>query len=231
MQTPNRWLWGLFVGAFAAAPGAAQAGAWSADDQTIVGAALGERKQGRYYEADLYHEQALTARFGLVGQARLDSADLYEPSGWRGDGQAAIKWSVLSSGQTALALQGGALWSHEPSAACDGLGAEARALAGRSVGDVFVNIEAAYRAQDGGCHRGRYDLSIGWRPATNWLGLGQVFVDRDLSLGENGQQTVKLQLSAVSFVSKLGGLQLGYRAGLGQAAGDNALVLGWWSRK
>jgi hypothetical protein len=96
---------------------------------------------------------------------------------------------------------------------------------------MFVNIEAAYRAQDGGCHRGRYDLTVGWRPATTWLGLGQVFVDRDLSLGENGQQTVKLQLSAVSFLSGTSGVQLGYRAGIGEAAGDNALVLGWWSRK
>ncbi len=219
------------VGALAAAPGTAKAGAWSADNETIVGLVAGERDQGRYYEADVYHERALPGRFGLIGQIHLDAADLYGPSGSGADGQGSIKWSVLNSGQTALALQGGAIWSYEPSAACDGWGAEARALAGRSTGDVFVNVEAAYRTQEQGCHRGRYDLSIGWRPTTNWLGLGQVFVDRDLSLGENGQQTIKLQLSAVGFVSDAGGMQLGYRVGIGEAAGDHAIVLGWWSRK
>ncbi|HWA22520.1 MAG TPA: hypothetical protein VG735_09020 [Caulobacterales bacterium] len=212
-------------------PSAAKAGAWSAEKQTIGSIAYGERDDRSFVEADLYQERQVAPRWGIVSQTHADISADYDPAGWRGEGLVGLKWSPVMPVNGAVAVQAGLTWTYEPSAACDGTGGEIRALAGRAWGNMFVNAEGAYRLRGSGCNHGRFDLTAGWRAGARWLILGQAFVDRDLSIGERGRQTEKVQLSATRFTDAGHGLQAGFRHGLGRDGGEMALVLGWWSAR
>jgi hypothetical protein len=212
-------------------PSAARAGAWSAENQTIGSIAYGDRETGRFIEADYYHERQFAPSLGLVAQTHADGAAVYDYAGWRGEQLLGLKWSPLKPERGAVAIQAALIWTYEPSAACEGGGAEIRALTGRAWGPLFVNAEGAYRLRGAGCDHGRFDLTAGWAAGARWLILGQAFIDRDLSIGERGRQTEKVQLSATRFTDAGHGLQAGFRHGLGKTGGEMALVLGWWSAR
>jgi hypothetical protein len=219
----------LFLGITVATPTTAHAGAWTADNQTISSISYGDRDTGSFAEADLFHERRVAERWSLIAQSHHDIAPDYGSSGWRGDALIGGKWAMWRPANGAVALQAGGNWTYEPTAACEGLGGEVRALAGRSWGALFVNAEGAYRIRSAGCEHGRFDLTAGWRPAGDWLFLGQAFVHRDLSLGDRGKQIEKIQLSATRLTAAGHGLQVGLRRGLGAARDEMALTIGWWS--
>ncbi len=231
MQAPNHLIRVLFLGIATAAPSAAHAGAWIAENQTISSIAYGDRDEGRYAEADIFHERKVAQRWSLIAQSHEDFASVYGSDGWRGEALIAGKWAAWRPAGGAIALQAGATWSYEPAAPCEGPGAEVRALAGKSFGRTFVNAEGAYRLRGANCDHGRFDLTAGWKPTEGWLILGQGFVDRDLSLGVGGKQTEKIQLSATRFTRGGQGVQIGFRRGLGGTRDEMALVLGLWRVK
>ena len=124
-------------------------------------------------------------------------------------------------------MQAGAVWRSDPSGECSETGAEARWLGGAAFGPEqrgFVNVEAAARSFDGGCQGGLYELSLGYRPNDEWMGMAQVFVD-----DSNGDdETVRAQLTLVRFGEDGRGLQVGVRARLDGDDAEPALVLGFW---
>jgi hypothetical protein len=231
MLAPNHLFRVLFLGVATAAPSAAHAGAWIAENQTISSIVYGDRDEGRFGEADLFYERRVAERGSVVAQSHQDVASVYGAEGWRGEALIGGKWAAWRTANGAVSLQTGATWTYEPAAACEGLGGEVRALAGRSWGRLFVNAEGAYRIRGPGCDHGRFDLTAGWRPVDGWLLLGQGFIDRDLSLGEGGRQTEKIQISAARLTRAGHGLQLGLRRGYGGARDEMALVLGLWRSK
>lgn len=97
----------------------------------------------------------------------------------------------------------------------------------RSVGETgFVNIEVAARALEGGCEGERLDLTAGFRPSENWLAMGQLFFDAP----REGDETVKAQLTLVSFTQSGRGIQVGLRARIDDGIEEPALVVALWGR-
>ncbi len=96
-----------------------------------------------------------------------------------------------------IAVQAGALWVSDPSEGCSEGGAKLRVLGGRSFsgGRGFFNAEGAVRALSGGCEGSRIDSTAGYRPAENWLAMGQVFVDSPVE----GDDSIKAQVTIVRF--------------------------------
>jgi hypothetical protein len=127
-----------------------------------------------------------------------------------------------------VALQAGGLWiSHPEGAGCEEGGGELRLLGGTSFGQGgFVNVEAATRALGGGCTGERLDLTVGYRPADDWMAMGQVFLDAP----HRGEESVKAQLTLVRFGGDGGGLQVGVRARIDGGPQEAALVIGLWGR-
>ena len=209
-------------------PGVAAAGAWIAPEggQEIWTSIAGQRAELTFFESAAYWEVPLGANNSVVAtpwvEQNYDSVD-----GWRGDAVLGLKHAVLRTESDIVAVQGGALWISHPADGCSEGGAEARVLAGRALGARgFVNIEAAARALEGGCGGERLDLTAGYRPAGNWLALGQVFLD----VPHEGEQTLKAQLTLVAFGQSGRAIQLGVRARIDGGDEEPALVLGFWGR-
>jgi hypothetical protein len=115
--------------------------------------------------------------------------------------------------------------SHPP-LGCAQSGGELRWSVGRSFGDGFLSVEAGRRFHSGGCEGDRAELTLGYRPDEQWLGLGQVFYD-----GAPGEdESVKLQLSLVRRPPWGRGLQIGLRGRIDGGPAEPALVLALWSR-
>jgi hypothetical protein len=196
------------------------------DGQEIWSATDGVRAGAAFSETDAYWERALTPRFGVVIQPHVDVGGEYGDPGWRGEAVVSGKYQLYRGARGAIALQAGPTWTSEPARGCGEGGGEARALAGRGLANAFINLEAAYRAQAGGCAHGRFDMTVGWKPTGQWLGLAQVFIDQDLKLGA----VTKAQASIVRFSRNGKGLQIGIRVRLDRGGGDErALVVGWWA--
>lgn len=223
------WLRRLTLALALASPGVAHAGAWIAADeeQSITTFGYSRDDEGvATLESDVYGEVPFGRHFALVGHTFNTRNTLGEQ---RDEADIDLKVATFRGRRTALALQAGVTWRADPTDGCSDVGAEVRALAGRSSksGRSFLNAEAAVRADgDGGCAHARYELTAGMRPNARWLRLAQVFVDDDLEFG----QTVKAQASLVRFTRKGRGLQLSLRFRVDDGAvTEPTLILGYWS--
>jgi hypothetical protein len=213
------------------APAPAAAGAWVAPEggQTITTSVVGQREDGiTYSESSIYAEHPVRDDTSIVFAPWLE-VDPHLTDGWRAEAIIAAKRAFYRSDDNVLALQAGALWVSTPDEGCGEGGAEARFLGGHSFnqGRAFANAEVAARALSGGCEGGRIELTVGYRPAENWLAMGQVFLDSPVE----GDDTVKAQITVVRFGRSGRGIQLGLRARIDGGAPEPALVLGLWGRQ
>lgn len=223
-----RALLGVGIALAAVGAGEARAGAWVApeDGQRIWTAVAGERDGLTFVEGSAYLEGPLTADISIVGSSWAEYSYTLE-EGYRGEVTVGVKYAVFRDDHGVMALQGGALWRSDPPQGCGEGGVELRWLGGRNVGGRgFVNLEVAGRLLEGGCGGERVELTAGFRPAEQWLALGQVFLDSP----REGDESLQLQVSVVRFTSTGRGIQLGVRARLDGEDAAPALVLGLWGR-
>lgn len=210
----------------ALAPAPAFAGAWIAPKggQEIWTSVVGQRDDLTYYESSGYLEQPIGHEISLVIAPWVEqNYDTVE--GWRGEATVAAKHVVFRHDDTVVALQAGALWISNPRPECSEGGAEARVLVGRPVGEhAFVNVEVAARALEGGCESQRLDLTAGYHAGRNWLALGQIFFDAP----QDGQESIKAELTLVHLGRRGRGIQIGVRARLDGEDAEPALVIGLW---
>jgi hypothetical protein len=207
-------------------PAPASAGAWIAPEngQEIWTNVAGTRDDLYFFESSAYWEAPFGERTSFVAapwiEQNYDTLD-----GWRAEAAAGVKHTLFRDEDTVMAVQASALWISHPSSECSEGGGELRWLGGRSFENgAFLNVEAATRALSGGCGGERVDVTGGVRFARQWLGLGQVFLDAP----QDGEESVKLQLSLVRFGENGRGIQLGVRARLDGGTEEPALVLGFW---
>ncbi len=211
----------------ALSPAPAAAGAWIAPSggQEISTNAVGERNETIVYESATYWEVPNDDKSSIILAPWFEAND-DTLEGWRGEATLAYKRVVHRDERNIVALQAGALWISHPTGCGEG-GAEARVLAGRSIGETgFVNVEAAGRVLSGGCEGGRLDITAGYRPLQNWLTLGQVFLDAPV----DGDDTVRGQLSVVRFGKDGRGVQVGVRARIDGGAPEPTLVIALWGQ-
>ncbi len=206
----------------------ANAGAWIAPEggQEIWSNVAGERDELQFYETSAYWEVPFGERNAVVAapwvEQNYDTID-----GWRGEAVVGLKRAIFRGESTVMAVQAGALWMSHPNEGCSEGGAELRWLGGRSFGQTsFVNVEAATRALEGGCEGQRLDLTAGYRPGENWLAMGQIFLDAP----QDGEETVKAQLTLVRFGRSGRGIQIGLRGRIDGGSAEPALVIGLWGR-
>ena len=211
-------------------PAPAAAGAWVAPEggQWITSTVLGVREDETIYsEGSAYGEVPLNPDTSFVVTPWVES-NQYAENAWRAEAVIGVKHAFYRSDDNVLAVQAGALWISHPDEGCGEGGAEVRFLGGRSAGEgrMFFNVEAAARTLSGGCEGGRIDLTAGYRPAENWLAMGQVFLDAPVE----GDETVKAQITVVRFGRSGRGIQVGIRARIDGGAPEPALVIGLWGR-
>lgn len=223
-----RFLFGIAVCAASVWAPNANAGAWIAPEggQSVSTSAVGQRDGIVFYEGSGYWEFPAGDDTSFVVapwmEQNYDTID-----GWRAEATVGAKRMVLRRGPYVAAVQGGALWVSHPAPECGEWGGEARVLAGRGFGETgFVNVEAATRAVEGGCESDRLDLTVGYRPAENWLGMAQLFVDAP----REGDEILRGQLTLVRFGESGRGIQVGVRARLDGGSEEAALVIGLWGR-
>lgn len=206
----------------------AHAGAWVAPEggQQIWTSAAGEREGLSFFETSGYFEAPLGADTSVVIAPWVEQG--YETiDGWRAEATLGAKRALYRDESNVLAIQAGALWASHPQEGCSEGGAELRALAGRGFGRTgFANVEVAARAFEGGCESERVDLTVGYRPAENWLGMGQVFLDSQ----REDEAVIRAQLTMVHFRPSGTGFQLGLRGRVDGEAEEVAVVVGWWGR-
>jgi hypothetical protein len=209
-------------------PAPAAAGAWIAPEggQEIITTVAGEREGVSFYESSAYWEIPFGQATSLVAAPWVEqNYDTQE--GWRGEAVLSLKRTVLREGDTVVALQAGALWQSHPAPGCGEGGVEVRGLAGRSFeGGRFLNLEAAVRGLEGGCGGGRLDLTAGFRPASNWMAMGQVFFDAP----REGDEVVRAQVTLVRFGESGRAIQIGLRTRIDDGPQEAALVVGLWGR-
>ena len=205
------------------------AGAWIAPEegQEIWTNSAGERGDMQAYESSVFIEAPLRPEASLVAAGWVEQGYAAGPELWRGEALLGLKHVVGRWSDTVSAVQGGAFWRSDPPADCDEGGAELRWLGGTSLGEAgrgFLNLEAAARLQSGGCLGRKLDLTAGYRPAENWLGLAQAFLDAP----DEGEHSWKGQLSLVRFRRSGRGVQIGLRVRLDGAHREPSLIIGWW---
>jgi hypothetical protein len=190
----------------------------------------GSRDEVFYSESSIYVEAPVGDRLSIVASPWITQGD-------DGYGLDALRWEVTLGAKAAvlrapgrvMALQAAMVWNSDPISQCGEAGAELRWLGGATFGSrdqAFLNLEAAARAFDGGCGGGRYDLTLGYQPRDNWLGMAQVFMDEPRS----GDPALKAQLTLVRFGDEGRGVQFGLRARIDGEAPEPALVIGFWGR-
>lgn len=173
---------------------------------------------------DVFREQDWGANLAGVGGLRVDE----DAFGARSEAHGGVKWAFARGARGAASVQVSGAWRQETFGTCGQSGYEARALGGVAFGPNwrgFVNVEAAQRGFSGGCPHTRLEATFGWRPQAQWLTQGQLFYDS----GIHKTDALKGQISAVRFL-RAGGVQISLRARLDGAAGEPALVIGWWGR-
>lgn len=209
-------------------PTPAVAGAWIAPEggQEIWTNSFSARDDSNVVETDLYWERPVGEDTSFVAAPRVET-NYDTPDGWRAEAVVGVKRAIFRDDESVMAIQASALWVSHPDPECGEGGVEARWLGGRSLGRTsFVNVEAATRYQDHGCGGERLDVTAGYRPADNWLAMGQVFADAP----RENEETVKVQVSVVRFSERGYGIQLGLRARVDGGAQEPALVVGLWVR-
>lgn len=210
------------------APAPALAGAWVAPEggQEIVTTVAGKRDDLNYYESSAYWEAPIGRENSIVAAPWVEQ-NYDTDDGWRGEATLGVKHALVRTGAAAMAVQAGALWMSHPDEGCGEGGAEVRYLAGvANQHSAFVNAEVAARVLEGGCGGERIDLTAGYRPAPNWMLMGQVFADRP----REGESSVKVQVTLVRFGESGRGLQFGLRARIDGGSQEPALVIGFWGR-
>jgi hypothetical protein len=208
-------------------PSPARAGAWIAEDggQEIWTSVAGERDETGVFETSVYWEVPISEDTSVVAAPWLEH-DSGAVDGWRGEGVLGFKRSLLQRGPLVTGLQGSAVWMSHPQADCEGWGGEFRWLGGVSYGEGFVNLEAATRVLGDGCEERRLDMTLGYRPADGWLGLGQILIEAP----EERERTLRLQVSLVRFGEDGQGLQVGLRGRIDGGPAEPALVIGLWDK-
>lgn len=232
-RSADAWLRFLTL-SIAAAPTPALAGAWIAPEggQEIVTAAVGvHERDGAFAEGSAYFELPTSSEnvSFVAAPWYVRGGDDADDEGWRAEATLGLKAALVRARQGAMAVQGGLVWQSEPGQGCGEAGIEARWLGGVNFGrrgTAFLNLEAAARAQEGGCESRRYDVTAGYQPREGWLALAQVFVDERFE----GEPEVQGQISLVRLGSQGRGIQVGVRARLDGEATEGALVLGLWGR-
>lgn len=211
------------------APAPATAGAWLAPEggQQIWTSVAGEREGVSFFESSAYFEAPVGDATSVVVAPWVEQG--YETvDGWRAEATIGAKRALYRDDANVVALQAGAVWMSHPGQDCSEGGAELRLLAGRGFGrSGFANVEIATRAFEGGCESDRLDLSVGYRPAENWLAMGQVFVD---AYRDEDEPAIRAQLTMVNFRPSGRGFQFGVRGRVDGEAEEVALILGWWGR-
>jgi hypothetical protein len=178
-------------------------------------------------EASAFWEAPQGNDFAFVAAPWVEFGQDGEDNPWRAEATFAVKHVFYRDGPNVAAVQAGPLWVSQPDEGCSEGGAELRFLGGRSASEnVFFNAEIAGRGLVGGCEGGRIELTAGYRPAANWLAMGQVFFDSPV----DGEETTKVQFTLVRFNETGHGLQIGLRARIDGEAAEPALVLGLWGR-
>lgn len=178
------------------------------------------------YEGSAYWEAPLGDRHALVLAPWAERSEETQ-DGWRAETAIGVKRAVVREAETVVAMQASAVWVTTPPDACGEGGAEARVLAGRTLGGrSFANVEVAARALEGGCGGQRLDVTLGHRPAEHWLGMAQLFVDAPI----DGRETIRGQVSLVAFGANDRGIQIGIRARLDGEDAEPALIIGLWRR-
>jgi hypothetical protein len=209
-------------------PTPAFAGAWIAPKggQEIWTSIAGERNGLSVYESSAYWEAPVNDDASIVVAPWVEqNYDTFD--GWRGEATLSFKHVVFQEEHTVVALQAGALWVSHPSEECSEGGGELRLLAGRSLGSrSFVNAELAGRLLQGGCGGERLDLTAGYRPAENWLGMAQLFVAAE----REGEEAIRGQLTLVRFSRSGRGVQIGVRGRLDGEELEPAVVFALWGR-
>lgn len=175
--------------------------------------------------ADVYLEKVVAPkRFSVT-------ARLYSETG--GDGEERREADLLGKlafaprPGTSFALAAGPIHVEAPEGACAGGGVETRGAIGISArSGAYFAVEAAQRRFAEGCADQRAEASLGVTSGA-WLGLAQVFADRERFGAE-----ATAQLSAVVFLERRLGLQFGVRVPLGGGARvqDAAIVVGLWAK-
>ncbi|MGE0743117.1 MAG: hypothetical protein AB7O98_17400 [Hyphomonadaceae bacterium] len=210
-------------------PAPASAGAWvvSEGGQEIWGSAVGERDDLTFFESSAYLELPLNDDASFVAtpwaEQNYDTAD-----GWKAEATVGVKHAIFRDDEAAMAVQAGALWiSHPSDPDCGEGGAEVRWLAGRALGERgFVNLEVATRALNGGCESERADLTLGYRPSAEWLGMAQIYLDAP----REDEDVVRAQISLVRFWEGGNGVQFGLRTRIDGGPAEAAFVLNLWGR-
>ncbi len=215
------------------APAPALAGAWiaPAGGQTIHTEVAGEREDGSLFlESQIYSETPIGEALAFVAKPWIETSETIDGAEVRGEAQVGLKTILRRQGRFVTAAQGTALWrSDREDVDCGRLGGEVRGLAGVSTrgGRAFVNAEAGVRTLEGGCARGRFDLTFGYRPSERWLALAEAFTDAP----EVGRSTTKAQFSIVRLNDRGRGIQAGVRFDAEDPAAEPALLIGFWSQR
>jgi len=187
---------------------------------------IGTREEVSFFESSALWEIPLGDNDSVVAAPWIEQ-NYDTPDGWRGEATLGVKHTLMRGGTGVMAVQAGALWMSEPPLGCGDGGAELRWLGGLSLErGAFVNLEAATRALAGGCGGERIELTVGYRPAENWLGMAQLFMDEP----RLGEEILKAQLTVVRFGENGRGIQAGVRARIDGGGEEPALVIGFWGR-
>lgn len=211
------------------APSQAWAGAWIAPEegQEIWTNVAGQRGGVSFFESSAYWEIPLREDVAAVAAPWVEQGYDVGEDGWRAEATLAAKKSLFRGERSAMALQGGAVWTSLPTDGCGEGGAELRGLYGRSLGeDGFLNLEVAARAFEGGCGGQRLDLTYGRHVGERWMALGQIFMDADRS----GDEALKAQFTLVRFGEAGKAIQFGLRGRIDDGFAEPALVIGLWGR-
>ena len=237
--------------------GLAQAGAWPVDPgrtQIIAKYERVDADQG--YDADavlvdigerqdemstVFIEHGLTRRLTLQAKAGLTrGSDRWVDYSGRGPVEAGLRWSVRHDERSALSLYIGAAEAGEgrnAGYAAPGKGSldlEARLLYGRSGvwrgREVFVDLQAARLKREGLADETRVDVTLGARPARNWLLLVQTYAGR-ADRSPVRSHWIKQEISVVRAFGDWS-VQAGWRDTISgrETSRDRGVVLGLWRR-
>lgn len=189
----------------------------------------------------VFVEHGLTPSLTLQGKVGVvRGRDRWVDYEGRGPIEAGVRWTVRRDDRSSLALYVGAGEAgagRNAGYATPGQGSldlEARVLYGRSGvwrgREVFVDLQAARLKRQGLADETRVDVTLGVRPARNWLLLGQTYAGKT-DRGEVAARWVKNEISVVRAVGPWSA-QVGWRDTVvgREVARDRGLLLSLWRR-
>lgn len=247
----------LAIAAAFSRPDPASAGAWpvepgralviakyertTADQGYGPDAALVDIDHRRDETLSVFVERGLTPRLTLQAKAGFTRGrDRWVDYSGRGPIEAGLRWAVLRSERSSLAVYlgaGEAGAGRNAGYAAPGKGSldlEARVLYGRSATwkrrEVYVELEAARLKREGLADETRLDATLGMRPAKDWLLLAQTYAGQ-ADRSPIRSRWVKSELSVVRSFGDWS-VQGGWRDTVSgrETARDRGVVLALWRR-